>query len=79
MARRHGRPIAPAPAGGGATVGRLSPYAFAYEACDIPAGMTIREFRASRAAADAGEVRMASLERVCAAVRARLGRAGAVA
>jgi hypothetical protein len=57
----------------------LSPYAFAYEACDIPAGMTIREFRASRAAADAGEVRMASLERVCAAARACLGRAGAVA
>jgi hypothetical protein len=79
MARRHDRSIAPALAGGGATVGRLSPYAFAYEACDIPAGMTIREFRASRAAADAGEVRMASLERVCAAARACLGRAGAVA
>jgi hypothetical protein len=79
MARRHGRPIAPASAGGGATVGRLSPYAFAYEACDIPAGMTIREFRASRAAADAGEVRMASRERVCAAVRACLRPAGAVA
>jgi hypothetical protein len=78
MARRHDRPIAPALAGGGATVGRLSPYAFAYEACDIPAGMTIREFRASRAVADAGEVRMA-LERVCAAVRACLGRASAVA
>jgi hypothetical protein len=58
---------------------RLSPYAFAYEACDIPAGMTIREFRALRAAADAGELGMASLERVCAAVRACLGRAGAVA
>jgi hypothetical protein len=78
MARRHGRPIAPASAGGGAAVGRLSPYAFAYEACDIPAGMTIREFRASASAADAGEVRMASLERVCVAVRAFLGRAGAV-
>jgi hypothetical protein len=24
------------------------PNAFAYEACDIPAGMTIREFRAQR-------------------------------
>jgi hypothetical protein len=57
----------------------LSPYAFAYEACDIPAGMTIREFRALRAAADAGDVGMASLERLCAAARACLGRAGAVA
>ena len=26
-----------------------SPQAFAYEACDIPAGMTIREYRARRA------------------------------
>ena len=26
-----------------------SPHAFAYEACDIPAGMTIREYRAQRA------------------------------
>jgi hypothetical protein len=42
MARRHDRPIAPAPA------------------------------------ANAGEAGMASLERVCAAVRACLGRAGAV-
>ena len=25
------------------------PHAFAYEACDIPAGMTIREYRAQRA------------------------------
>jgi hypothetical protein len=25
-----------------------SPHAFAYEACDIPAGMTIREYRAER-------------------------------
>jgi hypothetical protein len=25
------------------------PHAFAYEACDIPAGMTIREHRAKRA------------------------------
>jgi hypothetical protein len=76
MARRHDRPIAPARAGD-PVVGRLSPYAFAYEACDIPAGMTIREFRALRVAAAAGEARMA-LERVCAAVRACLGRAGAV-
>ena len=79
MARRHDRPIAPAPAGDGAAAGRLSPYAFAYEACDIPAGMTIREFRALRAAADAGEAGMASLERLRVAVRACLGRAGAVA
>jgi hypothetical protein len=79
MARRHDRPTAPAPAGDGAATGPSSPYAFAYEACDIPAGMTIREFRAFRAAANAGEAGMASLERVCAAVRACLGRAGAVA
>ena len=26
-----------------------SPHAFAYEACDIPPGMTIREYRAQRA------------------------------
>jgi hypothetical protein len=78
MARRN-RPIAPAPAGDGAAVGRLSPYAFAYEACDIPAGMTIREFRASRTAADAGAAGMASVERLCVAVRACLRRAGAVA
>ena len=25
------------------------PHSFAYEACDIPAGMTIREYRAKRA------------------------------
>ena len=25
------------------------PHAFAYEACDIPAGMTIREYRSRRA------------------------------
>jgi hypothetical protein len=77
MARRSGRPIAPAPAGRRAAVGQLSRYAFAYEACDIPAGMTIREFRAARAAADAGEAGMASVERLCVAVRACLARAGA--
>jgi len=27
------------------------PQSFAYEACDIPAGMTIREYRAKRARA----------------------------
>lgn len=26
-----------------------APQSFAYEACDIPAGMTIREYRAQRA------------------------------
>ena len=26
-----------------------APQSFAYEACDIPAGMTIREYRAKRA------------------------------
>jgi len=26
-----------------------APHSFAYEACDIPAGMTIREYRANRA------------------------------
>jgi hypothetical protein len=26
-----------------------APHSFAYEACDIPAGMTIREYRAKRA------------------------------
>lgn len=31
--------------------GRL-PYAFAYETTDIPAGMTIREYRVARAARD---------------------------
>jgi hypothetical protein len=79
MARRHGRPMATIRAGDGAAVGRLSPYAFAYEACDIPTGMMISEFRALRAAADAGEAGMSSLERVRAAVRACLGCAGVAA
>jgi hypothetical protein len=79
MARRHDRPMATVRAGDGAAVGRLSPYAFAYEACDIPAGMMISEFRALRAAAAAGEARMSSLERVRAAVRACLECAGVVA
>jgi hypothetical protein len=28
------------------------PHSFAYEACDIPAGMTIREYRRQRAGAE---------------------------
>jgi hypothetical protein len=29
----------------------IHPHSFAYEACDIPAGMTIREYRVKRARA----------------------------
>ena len=46
-----------------------APHSFAYEACDIPAGMTIREYRAKRAGARRPSRRV--LRRLRNALRAR--------
>lgn len=62
-----------APAQRDAALGRLTPHAFAYEACDIPAEMTIREFRALRSGPGRKRGRVALLTRL------RLRAAGAVA
>jgi hypothetical protein len=43
---------------------RLTTHAFAYEACDIPPGMTLRTFRALRSDGGAERRRMALSERL---------------
>jgi hypothetical protein len=67
------------PPGNDAATGHLPRYAFAYETCDIPPGMTISEFRALRSRANAATTPRINAAAMRTAVLARgrafLGRA----
>ena len=52
------------PAEGAFALPDLRPHAFRYETCDIPPGMTIREYQARRSGNSRGRERPAPLRRM---------------